>query len=66
MCAGASHWQRLSVAEGELSQTNLAIQRQLEDAAQTWGRQMAELQAACEQRLAGVWMRVVWMWCDAG
>jgi hypothetical protein len=44
---------RLSVAEGELSQSNLAIQRQLDTAAETWGQQMAELQAACEQRMAG-------------
>lgn len=51
--AGANHWLRLSVAEGELSQSNLAIQRQLDTAADTWGQQMAELQGACEQRMAG-------------
>jgi hypothetical protein len=50
---GANHWLRLSAAEGELSQSNLAIQRQLETAAGTWGQQMAGLQAACEQRIAG-------------
>jgi len=53
--SGNSSWLRLSAAEGELSQTNLAIQRQLEGAADTWGRQMAELQASCEQRMAGGW-----------
>lgn len=54
--SGNSSWLRLSAAEGELSQTNLAIQRQLEGAADTWGRQMAELQASCEQRMAGGWL----------
>lgn len=53
--AGASSWQRLSAAEGELSQHNLAVHRQLEEAAEAWGRQMAELQAACEARIAGGW-----------
>lgn len=65
VCAGANHWLRLSVAEGELSQHNLAVQRQLEEAADTWGRQMADLQAACEQRVAGAheqWCR----WEPAG
>lgn len=62
VCAGANHWLRLSVAEGELSQHNLAVQRQLEEAADTWGRQMADLQAACEQRVAGAHER----WCHVG
>lgn len=51
--AGATSWQRLSAAEGELAQSNLVLQRQLEEAADAWGRQMADMQAACEHRLAG-------------
>jgi hypothetical protein len=63
--SGTSSWLRLSAAEGELSQHNLAVHRQLEEAAATWGQQMADLQAAYEQRIAGrVWLvdvsGVVW------
>lgn len=36
---------------------NLAVHRQLDEAAAMWGQQMADLQAACEQRITGrVWL----------
>lgn len=43
----------LSEAEGELSQMNLTRQRQIEDAQGLWARQLAEVEAVWEKRVAG-------------
>lgn len=53
---GAAVSRALSDAEGQLSQANLMRQRQIEDAQGLWARQMAEVEAAWEKRVAGEMM----------